>query len=305
MTSPARSVLLSSSLSELFGKDCDPRELSFIKGLVSTLWELLPPKDLDSPFKLNPRDRLSEFSIVREELKLEKIDFGNAVLDFGRSPPSFPLLLLPLTHFVQLFPPIPSSTMFSSTLPRSYQLGQSINRIYSSSFSPTAYGLVSRSRMAVSPSYRLSTHAMYDYGRMRNFGTEALKRYKVGGERLKLTRMLALAMAAMALEASRKKALCDAAYVERSGILEGHSSMTYWSRFKRALNAFKRVGILTCLFTPATVMVPLSLATKKVLPQVTEMTWDYILYSIGERMGGSFVCSDEELGRLVLLVAQS
>lgn len=159
--------------------------------------------------------------------------------------------------------------------------------------------------MAVSPSYRLSTHAMYDYGRMRNFGTEALKRYKVGGERLKLTRMLALAMAAMALEASRKKALCDAAYVERSGILEGHSSMTYWSRFKRALNAFKRVGILTCLFTPATIMVPLSLATKKVLPQVTEMTWDYILYSIGERKGSSFVCSDEELGMLVLLVAQS
>lgn len=88
MTSPATSVLLSSSLSELFGKDCDPSEPSFINGLVSTLWELLPPKDLDSPFKLNPRDRLSEFSIVRERAEMEKIEFGKSWIYFGRKVPS-------------------------------------------------------------------------------------------------------------------------------------------------------------------------------------------------------------------------
>jgi len=49
-----------------------------------------------------------------------------------------------------------------------------------------------------------------------------------------------LALVALALESSRKKALCDAAYVESSGILEGHADMGYWTRFKRALNAFKR-----------------------------------------------------------------
>jgi hypothetical protein len=157
---------------------------------------------------------------------------------------------------------------------------------------PNASGIISRSisrsRMAVSPTYRLSTHAMYDYGRGARLVPESLKRYRAGGERLRAARALALALAALALEASRVGALCDAAYVERSGILEGHSSMTYWSRLKRAANAVKRVGILACLFTPAAVMAPLSLATKNVFPSMTEMTWDYILYSI-EVAGPTFI----------------
>lgn len=115
-----------------------------------------------------------------------------------------------------------------------------------------------------------------------------MARYNVGGKRLKVTRMLLLAMAAMAVEKSRREALNDAAYVEKSGILEGHSDMGYWTRFKRALSAMKRVGILTILFAPTTVLAPLSLVTKDVMPQLTEMTWDYILYSI-EIAGPTFI----------------
>jgi hypothetical protein len=42
----------------------------------------------------------------------------------------------------------------------------------------------------MTPTYRLSSRAVYDFNRRRNITTNALKRYKMGGERLKLTRMV-------------------------------------------------------------------------------------------------------------------
>ena len=59
------------------------------------------------------------------------------------------------------------------------------------------------------------------------------------------------------------------------------------SRFARPLLLFA-VGFLTCLFTPVFVLAPVSIVTTNVLPQMTEMTWDYILYSI-EVAGPTFI----------------
>lgn len=64
--------------------------------------------------------------------------------------------------------------------------------------------------------------------------------------------------------------------------------MSYAQRFTRALRAFRRIGVLTCLFIPAGILVPVAYASQNVAPRVSDFTWEYVLYGI-EVAGPTFI----------------
>mmetsp|Transcript_25375 Transcript_25375/g.47685 ORF Transcript_25375/g.47685 Transcript_25375/m.47685 type:complete len:576 (+) Transcript_25375:71-1798(+) len=118
-----------------------------------------------------------------------------------------------------------------------------------------------------------------------------LQRFKIGGERLKLSRMIMLALAAMALEKQRQQALqanCEALKQERSLLDYEKNEMSYLQRLGRSLRALRRIGVLTCLFIPAGVLMPVAYATQNVAPRISDVTWEYILYGI-EVAGPTFI----------------
>ena len=64
--------------------------------------------------------------------------------------------------------------------------------------------------------------------------------------------------------------------------------MSYLQRLGRSLRALRRIGVLTCLFIPAGVLMPVAYATQNVAPRISDVTWEYILYGI-EVAGPTFI----------------
>ena len=103
--------------------------------------------------------------------------------------------------------------------------------------------------------------------------------------------MLALAVAALALENQRRSTLatCDIGLEDDRSLLDYElNEMSYAQRIGRALRALRRIGVLSCLFAPAAVLIPVAYTTQNAAPAISDLTWEYILYGI-EVAGPTFI----------------
>ena len=141
------------------------------------------------------------------------------------------------------------------------------------------------------PLARLTRRVKHAYTCSISRNAASIARWKAGGDRMKLARMIAVALAAARLERDRRAAVCDGKLIgngeggadAEQGASEGEGA---WSGIVRGLKAIRRVLVLSALFAPVAVLAPL--AYSGVSGAVTEYAWEYAISGI-EFAGPTFI----------------